>query len=457
MSQATEKRRQRQHLHYDALVRRARRQFEKLPDRRKDPDFSLADTLMAGLALYSLKDPSLLAFQRRARDPNLHSVFGRKAIPSDTRMREILDEVAPEQLFPVYKDIFRELQRGKVLEDYVFLEGHYLLSFDGVEYFCSEKVHCAHCMTRTHRNGKTSYYHQMLGAVILHPDHSEVFPIAPEPIQRQDGQQKNDCERNAARRKLQRFRKDHPHLKVIVVEDALSSNAPHIRDLKAYNCRFILGVKPGDHAHLFEQFQQRLEANKVEGVHEEDEQSCRSWLFVEGLSLNESNQEVKVNFLKYIQVDADGTVHEWAWVTDLTLTKDNVKQVARGGRARWRIENEVFNTLKNQGYNFEHNFGHGKKNLGVVFALLMMQAFLIDQVQQRCNKVFQQAREKAGAKTALWEAVRNLFYSFKVESMHQIYEAIAFGFVRPALTPLVQLVTPLLEPVQPVPLPRDTS
>jgi hypothetical protein len=458
MSQATETRRQRQHLHFDALVRQVRRRFEKIPDRRKDPDFSLADTLMAGLALYSLKDPSLLAFQRRARDPNLRSVFGLEAIPSDSRMREILDEVAPDQLFPVFTDIFRQLQRGKVLEDYVFLDGYYLLSFDGVEYFCSDKVHCPHCMTRTHRNGKTSYYHQLLGAVIIHPDHSEVFPIAPEPIQRQDGQQKNDCERNAARRKLQRFRKDHPHLRVIVVEDAISSNAPHIRDLILYNCRFILGVKPGDHAHLFEQFEQRLEANEVEGVHEEDEQGCRSWLFVEGLSLNESNQEVKVNFLKYIQIDADGTVHEWAWVTDLKLTKNNVKQVARGGRARWRIENEVFNTLKNQGYHFEHNFGHGRKNLGVVFALLMMQAFLIDQVQQRCNKVFQKAREKAGPKIALWEAVRNLFYSFKVESMHQIYEAIAFGFVRPALTPLVDSVKPLLEPVQqPVPHPRDTS
>src|SRR5580704_19632610 len=95
MSQATEERRQRQRLHFDALVRQVRKRFEKLPDRRKEPDFSLADTLMAGLALYSLKDPSLLAFQRRARDPNLRAVFGLKGIPSDTQMREVLDEVTP--------------------------------------------------------------------------------------------------------------------------------------------------------------------------------------------------------------------------------------------------------------------------------------------------------------------------------------------------------------------------
>ena len=109
-----------------------------------------------------------------------------------------------------------------------------------------------------------SYYHQMLGAVIVHPDFPEVIPLAPEPIQRQDGQNKNDCERNAARRWLKRFRQDHPHLPVIVTEDALSSNAPHIRDLRAATCHFILGVKPGDHKHLFEQFDQRVEAGQVE-------------------------------------------------------------------------------------------------------------------------------------------------------------------------------------------------
>ena len=85
----------RQHLHFDALIQRVRKRFEKLPEQRRCPYFSLADTLMAGLALFSLKDPSLLAFCGRAVDHNLRSVFGLKAIPSDTQMREILDDVRP--------------------------------------------------------------------------------------------------------------------------------------------------------------------------------------------------------------------------------------------------------------------------------------------------------------------------------------------------------------------------
>jgi len=113
----------RRHLHFDALIPLVRRRFEQLPEQRRCPAFSLADTLMAGLALFALKDPSLLAFQRRALDHNLHSVFGLQAIPCDTQMRTILDEVDPDQLRPVFRDLFRQLQRGKVLEKYVFLQG----------------------------------------------------------------------------------------------------------------------------------------------------------------------------------------------------------------------------------------------------------------------------------------------------------------------------------------------
>ena len=425
----------RRHLHFDALISLVRQRFDKLPEQRRCPAFSLADTLMAGLALFSLKDPSLLAFQRRALDHNLRSVFGLQAIPCDTQMRTILDEVAPDHLRPVFRDLFRQLQRGKVLEKYVFLQGCYLVALDGVEYFCSTKVHCDQCLTRQH-NGQTYYYHQMLGAVLIHPDFPEVIPLTPEPIQRQDGQAKNDCERNAARRWLQRFRQDHPHLPAIITEDALSSNAPHIRDLQAAHCHFLLGVKPGDHAYLFEQVAQRLEAEQGEITGEVDARTGtrRSYLFLRDLRLNEANPDVRVNFLQCVE-SLGPEEHEWTWVTDLNLPAAHFGRGAQGGRARWRIENETFNTLKNQGYHFEHNYGHGEKHLAVVLALLMMAAFLIDQIQQCCNPLFRQAWAVKGPKCALWEALRHVFSSFEVASMGEIYAALAYGYVRPACAP----------------------
>jgi len=79
----------------------------------------------------------------------------------------------------------------------------------------------------------------------------------------------------------------------------------------------------------------------------------------------------------------------------------------KGGRARWRIENETFNTLKNQGYEFEHNFGHGYKNLSTNFALLMMLAFAVDQIVELSCKLYKAVRARIGTKRAFFEAFRN--------------------------------------------------
>ena len=89
-------------------------------------------------------------------------------------------------------------------------------------------------------------------------------------------------------------------------------------------------------------------------------------------------------------------------MTDIPLDASTVEVVMRGGRARWKIENETFNTLKNQGYHFEHNFGHGRKQLCSVLTLLMMLAFLVDQVQALCDIFFQKAR-KGDDLYSLWE------------------------------------------------------
>ena len=125
-------------------------------------------------------------------------------------------------------------------------------------------------------------------------------------------------------------------------------------------------------------------------------------------------------------------------MTDLVLSESNVRQLARGGRARWRIENETFNTLKNQGYHVEHHLGHGEKNLSAVMACLMLAAFLIDPVQQKWNLLFPAAWQKTGPKCALWDAVRPRFASFDVASMREVYEGMAFGFPRPRLQVLIE-------------------
>jgi hypothetical protein len=93
----------------------------------------------------------------------------------------------------------------------------------------------------------------------------------------------------------------------------------------------------------------------------------------------------------------------------------------RAGRGRWKIENETFNTLKNQGYHFEHNYGHGGRNLATVLVLLMMLAFLIDQIQQLSGGLFGGVWKKLGTKAKLWGMVRSLFSVLEFDSMKALY------------------------------------
>ena len=166
--------------------------------------YSWEDCILSGLAVFGFKLPSLLQFEKEKGSGligrNLRTLYGVENAPSDTCMRERLDKVLPRQLRRAYKQIFSLLQRGKALEDYRYLDGHYILFLDGTGQFTSESIHCQNCCEKTHRKGEKTYYHHLLCAALVHPSKKVVIPLAPEPIVKGDGATKNDCERNAAKR-----------------------------------------------------------------------------------------------------------------------------------------------------------------------------------------------------------------------------------------------------------------
>ena len=388
---------------------------------------------MSAFAMFSLKGPSLLAFDHRRRDPldNSRSIYGIDQVPCDSQLRDILDPLDPDHLRSGFRDVSRRLQRGKALGRFVDLDGCYLLSLDGTTYFSSSKIPCPSCLQRHHRGGGITYSHQLPGATLVHPDLKEVIPLAPEPIIQQDGQTKNDRERDATRRWLQRCRREHPHLPVIVVEDALAADAPHLEDLRAARAHFIIGVKPGDHAFLFEHLRARDEAGRLQIVTGFDPATGVLHHFrpCHAAPLNESHPDESVNVPEYWEVHPDGEVQHFSRITDFVLTSESVRDIMRGGRARWEIENETFNTLKNQGYNPGHNDGHGERNLSVVLALLMMPAFLVDQVQQMSCPVFQAAWQKMKTECHLREEIRHHFRTLRFDTMAELLEALVRGIV----------------------------
>jgi len=98
---------------------------------------------------------------------NLQTLYGINIVPSDTTMRERLDMLPIDHFRRPFKTLFAHLQRGKMLERFKCLGGHYILSIDGTGQYSSDKVGCENCCVKHHRNVKVTYYHQMLGAIYI--------------------------------------------------------------------------------------------------------------------------------------------------------------------------------------------------------------------------------------------------------------------------------------------------
>ncbi len=390
------------HLSFNALREALSHRFNQIDDSRQNAkvDYPLHDCLMSGFAMMFFQDPSLLAFQQRIQDSiernNLSTVFNVGTIPKDTQMREILDPIESQAIAPVFSDFLLRLQRGKQLARYRFTDEMYLISMDGSQYFSSEKINCPNCLVTESKNGKPRYHHQILQAAIVDPYIRQVLPLAPEQISNQDGAEKQDCEINAGKRCIKKIRKAHPKLKIIITADSLFSKQPFIDELKKAHMSFILVAKPTDHKVLFEwvnELTQLGEGGRLELTDSKGRRHCYQW--INKVPLNGTKDADDVNFFKFQIVSKDNKItYKNSWVTDIHIDSNNIVTLVKGGRARWKIENETFNTLKNQGYHLEHNFGHGEKNLSFVFFMLNLLAFYVHQILELTDGLYQRLRYK---------------------------------------------------------------
>lgn len=414
----------------DDLIRKVRACFSEIPEHRNTEkgnlQYSLTDCLSMAYSMFVLKDPSLAVYRNEYpnRSANLSRVFGLESIPGDTSMRETLDGVDYTHLEDVFKPCLDTLGEEKVFENRLVLGDYLAFSSDGTGTYCSGKKNCKHCLRKVLKNGDTLYHHQLLASVNVHPKEKEVFPIAVTPIMNEDGSVKNDCELNASKRLLPQVRRMLPNYKLLGLFDALYSNGPHIETLKSENMSYIIGIKNG---HVCEY---------VKDLKAQDALIKKTWTkkgkrcvaaYCNKITLNMTYPDIEVNYFEYTETDIKtGKVTFYSsWITDIEITQKNIKELVEVARTRWKIENETFNTLKNQGYHLEHSYGHGKYNLATNFAILTFLAFLTDQIAQYLDAFFQKAWKARGSKTGLWSKVRAIFDLLPVASMNAIYKFIS--------------------------------
>lgn len=403
------------HLNFTALRRKLSEVFSRREDTRQGTkvQISLHDAVLSGFACMYFQSPSLLQFQKRMQEEqhrnNLATLFEVKKIPKETQLRDLLDEEPSDQFREVFKDYFLRLQRSKALEPFQLFKNIYYHPIDGSQFYSSSEIHCEKCLTKEHGSGKITYSHQVLQGGIAHPDCRQVIPFMPEVIENTDGNRKQDCEMNAAKRYLHRLRKEHPQLGLLIGGDSLFSNQPIIEETLSLRMHYLFALKPDNHTYLMDWLNAYPKLEQVEFFDEKGR--CHVYEWMNDVPLNGRKDAVKVNFLRCRMIKKnkrgeEEVAYKNSWVTDLTISRETIHRFVKAGRCRWKNENEIFNVMKNHGYEMEHNYGHGKKHLAFNFYLLTLLAFFFHQIFELTDPAYQDCRKKFGSKQHLWEKFR---------------------------------------------------
>jgi len=367
--------------------------------------YSMSDIGVAAFSLFFMQCESFLEFQRTLetdrRCSNAQTLFGIDKIPTDNHIRAMLDDTKPEALQPCFDDAINELSTHNGLDAFTRLDGRILVALDGTEYFCSHKLHCAHCLTRKRGKDTTEYYHSMLCATIVAPGHNHAVHLMPEFIDTADGADKQDCERNAAKRWLTSTKPSAlTQHRPVFLGDALFACQPIVEAVQANDdADFIFICKPELNKTVFAFVGT---APVASCSRHQDKGIVHEFRWVTGVPLRKQDP-VSVNWLEITITNKTGKItYKNTFITSLDVNAAVVADIAACGRSRWKIENESFNVLTNNGYNLEHNFGHGKKYLATMFACMNLLAFTFHEVCDSIEDTWKQARLKAGKRTTFF-------------------------------------------------------
>ncbi len=363
---------------------------------------------------------------------NCLTLFGMEKIPTDNHIRQMLDGNQPAVFDDLFLKVLAVAEAADGLKDFRRLDGRLLVALDGTEHFCSKKIHCPRCSQRQRADGKPEYFHSFLGATVVAPGHARVLPLPPEFITPQDGAEKQDCERAAAKRWLARHGAALAGYRPVYLGDDLYACQPVAEAIRRSGGNFILTCKPSSHKTVTEYLEGAELASHCAVVRQSGKKSTFIYRWLNGVPLRDTKDALIVNWFSVEIQDGKGrTTYRNSFVTDLPVSTETVADLAACGRARWKIENETFNVLKTGGYNLEHNFGHGKETLANLLATLNLLAFAFHAVSQIAVLAWKNAVAARGASYRFFEHLRTITAYVIFPDWHTLLVAIANPKARP--------------------------
>jgi len=288
---------------FDKLLASLKAAGDTLPDKRRSGGnlkYSLLDGILSAFAVFFFQHPSLLNFQRamkeRKKRNNLETLFGVSGIPSDNKIRSLLDQIPPQSLAMVFEQSLKTAEQAGAIKPYRILDGGVLLALDGLWYYSSQQIHCSQCLRRTHE-GETTYYHSAVAGAIVRPGNTSVLPVMAEPIYNEDGFEKQDSELAAGKRWLLAHGQEYQWLKVTLLGDDLYSNQPFCQLALQQKMSFIFTCKPSSHPWLRETVEQSFVKEKVVRQWTGRHHQTSTYQWINGVPLRDSKDALMVNYL----------------------------------------------------------------------------------------------------------------------------------------------------------------
>jgi len=425
------------------LTQHLRAVFAQLPDARRSSNnqrYAMEDAALAAFSVFFTQSPSFLDYQTRMQQQqgknNAQTLFGVHQIPSDNQIRNILDPVAPDTLFPLIAHIGDELYRHQYLESYRSINDTLLMAVDGTDLFSSNKIHCDCCSCAQQKNGDTLYRHIAVTPVLVAPGQAQVVVLPPEFVHPQDGHNKQDCELAASGRWLSRWGAHYAAWRITMLGDDLYCHQPFCQRTLEAKMDFIFTCKPDSHATVYEWVADFTRTGQI-GMFTRTRRTGKqhytdTYRYLNDVPLRDSADALLVNWCELITTREDGTVqYRNAWASSHRIDEHNVELLVKAGRARWKIENEGNNTLKTKGYHFEHNFGHGKINLANLLATMILLAYLMHTCFDWLDEHYRAVRRALPSRATFFEHVRTLLYYLPFDSWDHLLDFMLRRFNAP--------------------------
>lgn len=325
-------------------------------------------------------------------------------IPYWETINRYLEKVEPEKVQGIIHQLCRRLLRNHAF-DHMRIRGKYWqIIIDGTQLYSTRKELDGKSLYRIHNRGteeeyRENYYYVLEAKLVLHP--KIVISIQTEFVDNEDGKEakKQDCERKACWRLMEKIKKAFPRLNICFCGDSLYACEKFFERCKKEKWRYILRFKEGSIPTIASEYRELREIEK--NYREQKWKNGKEWYdYVTAIDY----KGYKVNLAEYGECQTymykkgkkagkcEERYQKFWFLTDLPLEKKNIENLVERGRMRWKIENEGFNNQKNQGYHLEHRYSHKYQGVKNHYYLIQI-GHMIAQIMEAWEKIWEKSRQ----------------------------------------------------------------